>query len=459
MDFRELYLGQCKVVSSYQVSLQEKEAELHNVKEQLRKMHELVNLLKTDLNLKNEQFDYLFRHIDNHDEIAESVHPKMPAYFAIMPVEVTIIILDFLDFNALASLGSTCRELSSLSRRAVLWKKLYGLRWGSVQGDGAWLDLYRHRHSSETSWFIKRPVATTLTGHTGAINCLAFLQESNRFIAGSNDGSISIWDHNEQLQTTDHIYQQHHRQARPIAHLASFYGHGGPVWCSAVIDSNHFATGSYDKTVKVWNLDTWRCEITLRGHSEWVSCLATSGANIVSGSWDASLKVWDLTSRLPTVTLSTIPGNAIYCVGVDNTRALTGCRFNTVDLWDLEHSLHIDQCVGHTKEVNCLNSEADVMASGSSDNSARMWDLRTSESTATLLGHQSAVMCLKLSLDSNRLITGSSDKTVAIWDLRHLQAPRQVLKGHSSAVFCLIADSNKLLTGSSDETVKIWRFN
>jgi WD40 repeat protein len=459
MNFRELYLEQCKVIASYQASLSEKEVELQSVKEQLRMMHELMSHLKADLNLKNEQFDYLFRHIDSHEVEGGGVQPKLPDYFGAMPVEVTIIILDFLDYHDLSSLGSTCRELSSLSRRAAIWKKLYGLRWGTVQGEGAWLDLYRTRHSVETSWFNKRPVVTTLTGHTGAINCIAFLQDTSRFIAGSNDGSISIWNHNEQPQPTDQIYQQHHRQSRPTAHLASFYGHGGPVWCSAVLDNNHFATGSYDKTVKVWNLDTWRCEVTLRGHSEWVSCLAAAGANIVSGSWDASLKVWDLTTRMPIVNLLTSVGNAIYCVDVEGARALSGCRFNTVDMWDLSAAQLVSQCVGHTKQVNCLNSDADVVASGSSDHSAKLWDLRTSQSYASLTGHLSPVMCLQLDLQASRLITGSYDKTVAVWDLRHLQAPRQVLKGHSSAVFCLVADSYKLLTGSSDKTVKIWTFS
>ena len=52
------------------------------------------------------------------------------------------------------------------------------------------------------------------------------------------------------------------------------------------------ATGSVDKTVRVWNVQTGECTSTLHGHTEEVTCVAFDGNTIVSGSGDGAVRVW-----------------------------------------------------------------------------------------------------------------------------------------------------------------------
>ena len=52
------------------------------------------------------------------------------------------------------------------------------------------------------------------------------------------------------------------------------------------------ATGSVDKTVRVWNVQTGECTSTLHGHTEEVTCVAFDGNTIVSGSDDGTVRVW-----------------------------------------------------------------------------------------------------------------------------------------------------------------------
>lgn len=82
--------------------------------------------------------------------------------------------------------------------------------------------------------------------------------------------------------------------------MRAFHGHGGPVWCLALDEHrNRLVSGSYDRTVKVWDLQNGSCLRTLRGHAGWVSCVGIVGgdhphaanSSIVSGSWDATIKV------------------------------------------------------------------------------------------------------------------------------------------------------------------------
>lgn len=54
-------------------------------------------------------------------------------------------------------------------------------------------------------------------------------------------------------------------------------------------------SGSDDKTIKVWNLESGRRLVTLRSHTDGVTCLQFSDTKIVSGSYDKKVLLWDFT--------------------------------------------------------------------------------------------------------------------------------------------------------------------
>ena len=65
-------------------------------------------------------------------------------------------------------------------------------------------------------------------------------------------------------------------------------------------DDTRIASGSYDKTIRVWDIHSGDCDVvlTLAGHSGTVRCLNLNGNRLVSGSVDRSIKVC-LTSVIP----------------------------------------------------------------------------------------------------------------------------------------------------------------
>jgi WD40 repeat protein len=63
-------------------------------------------------------------------------------------------------------------------------------------------------------------------------------------------------------------------------------------------DGSRLASGLEDTTVRVWDVQTGRCQHTLEGHSDWVSSVVFSpdGSRLASGSWDTTVRVWDVTN-------------------------------------------------------------------------------------------------------------------------------------------------------------------
>ena len=85
----------------------------------------------------------------------------------------------------------------------------------------------------------------------------------------------------------------------PPLWLRSLEGH--TAWVSAVAlspDGSTIVSGSFDRTVKVWDARDGRLRRSLEGHTAWVSAVALSpdGSTIVSGSHDRTIRAWDLAS-------------------------------------------------------------------------------------------------------------------------------------------------------------------
>ena len=74
-------------------------------------------------------------------------------------------------------------------------------------------------------------------------------------------------------------------------------GHHSGIRVIAVA-TNSVYTGSYDNTIKVWNLDNGRCEATLEGHSRYVCAFAVLDAGrLASGSADNMIKLWSANGK------------------------------------------------------------------------------------------------------------------------------------------------------------------
>ena len=88
---------------------------------------------------------------------------------------------------------------------------------------------------------------------------------------------------------------------------------------------DYLASGSRDKTIKVWEARNGRCVITLHGHDNWVTdlCFHPSGRYLLSVSDDKSLRVWDLSSGRCTKKLLSIHAHFVTSIAIKHKSIVT----------------------------------------------------------------------------------------------------------------------------------------
>lgn len=166
----------------------------------------------------------------------------------------------------------------------------------------------------------------------------------------------------------------------------------------------------------------WKLKRVIVGHLGWVRCISVDVTNMwfATGSADRTIKIWDLASSELKVTLtghiSTVRGVAVS----PRHPYLFSCgEDKTVKCWDLETNKVIRHYHGHLSGVNALalHPALDLLVTGGRDASVRVWDMRTRANVHTLTGHTDAVMSVAAQAPDPQVISGSMDKMVRLWDL------------------------------------------
>jgi WD domain, G-beta repeat len=206
----------------------------------------------------------------------------------------------------------------------------------------------------------------------------------------------------------------------------------------------------------------WRCAYTLPGHSSFVNSLAISpdGKILVSGSWDKTIKVWELeTGEL----IGTLTGHSdrVNSVAISwNGKMLaSGSSDETIKFWNLLNGELLCTFPGHSMEVNsvAISPNGQIIAScGGSDNTIKLWNLRTGQLLRTLRGHSDNVNAVVFSPDGQLLASGSSDATSKVWDVESGRLLR-TLSGLNVGVnsVAIGPDGQILASVSNDYTIKL----
>jgi guanine nucleotide-binding protein subunit beta-2-like 1 protein len=228
-------------------------------------------------------------------------------------------------------------------------------------------------------------------------------------------------------------------------------------------------SGSRDKTIIVWNLtreseqnygQPRRC---LTGHAHFVQDLVVSsdGQFALSGSWDGTLRLWDLNFGTTTRRFVGHTKDVLsVAFSADNRQIVSGSRDKTIKLWNTlgECKYTIDEN-GHTEWVSCVrfspNTQNPIIVSGGWDKLVKVWSLTNCKLKANLVGHTGYINTVTVSPDGSLCASGGKDGTARLWDLnegKHLYSLDAGEIIHS----LVFSPTRYWLCAATQDSVKIW---
>ncbi|CAH1775586.1 unnamed protein product [Owenia fusiformis] len=196
-------------------------------------------------------------------------------------------------------------------------------------------------------------------GHEAAIVALGFSPCGSYLCSGTPDGDLKVWDakygHGKFLAEE----KEAHDLGVNCCEFSPSYGSAAQL---------HFllATGGHDNTVKLWDVIsdvagspnlTVALRDTLIGHSESVMCLnfSPNGKILASGSGDKTVKLWN---PLKGEVLHTISGHGRYVMccafSTDGDLLATGSNDKTVCLWNIVSEEELANAPGYEEEEEDL---------------------------------------------------------------------------------------------------------
>ncbi|ORX34773.1 WD40-repeat-containing domain protein [Kockovaella imperatae] len=263
-----------------------------------------------------------------------------------------------------------------------------------------------------------------------------------------------------------------------------YRGHAGPVTCVTLApcyqsESTWTAlfSGSWDKSIRIWNHDTGELKASLEGHSDFIKSLLSLTSPyelLLSTSSDKTIRVWDLELLRS--------GQAPSCVQVlrDHTRPITSCTLQygaemfvwtgdsmgVVIKWTVRNRrmvlLQTTAC--HETSITGIEATEDGLWTCSMDKTAqfRQW---SSFDKPIILHHASyvtSVLPLKDTSVSDIVLTGDDDGNIRVWSIESEEARlKATVEGHGAQVSVMrqcrrMENGWEVFSGSLDMTLRHW---
>jgi WD40 repeat protein/tetratricopeptide (TPR) repeat protein len=287
------------------------------------------------------------------------------------------------------------------------------------------LEALRWRDSPDVRRFLFTELARNYYHSTSerklfeVLNRVAFGPDGKVIAAASADGSITLWDVEDNELGCQRTYMSTRYSVYGLA-----FSPDGRTLASATGDRYRYDAYSENHSITLWDLTSEEpARQILADQITSVGRIAFSpnGQTLAAGNTDGTVTLWDLNAKDPT------------------SETLTAGHTGWV--WTVEFSL-----------------DGQYIASGSRDGDIVLWNPATGQVSQTLRGHKDWVNDVAFSPDGRTLASASDDDTIRLWDVATGRPIGEPLVGHNADVSSVAFSPDGMLAsgGSGDQRIRLW---
>ena len=289
--------------------------------------------------------------------------------------------------------------------------------------------------------FVKDKKEIRLVGHAGPIVTLLIVKEKF-LISSSFDTTIKIWDLNDYKEK------------------GTCKGHKSSVNCFIVGNQLEMIASGGGYSVKLWNMDSCDEICNLIGHVGEIYSLAFNfdDSLLASGSQDRTVRIWNTKNK----TVEFIQDNHLNFISYIRfvgKRLLVSASYRNILVDNYIEKRTEVVLEGHTGMITQIEvvSGGSKIISCSFDRTLKFWDINDKDMKKSITGHSGNVSCLLITNDNKFIVSGGWDTLVIVWKLKEPQ-PLHILRSHSHYISCLSQtnDGRRVVSASWDSQVKIW---
>ncbi|MEJ1273077.1 F-box and WD-40 domain protein 10 [Cricetulus griseus] len=328
---------------------------------------------------------------------------KYRDFIRYLPLHLSKYILRMLDKNSLTRCAFVSQHWAALTQQVKMDLSMQSFLQNQIsllQND---YNLWTAYQNQETQ-LVQMEERNVFCG-TYNIRILSDTKDQNRIIH-YNGGDLMALSSNRKI----HLLNIMQAREMPI----EFRGHAGSIRALYVSEEeNILFSGSYDLSIRYWDMTTGSCIRIFYGHQGTITCLDLYKNRLASGARDGQVKEWDIETGKCLKTFK--HKDAVLAVKISETYIVSSCERGIVRVWHAVTAQLLKTLMGHEGAVKCLFFNQWHLVSGGADGLVMAWSM-VGKYERCLMAFKHPKEVLQVSLLYLRVISACGDGKIRIYN-------------------------------------------